>query len=202
MRKILPFILFFLAVPNLASAGMITISEGTPADLTNYTSRDLPGLPDPWPAAGAVVNPILTLSPEAKYDVIYRGGDDDAWLLEFAAGAEFDFDLHPYLSNELPGASLQNLGAEDVFSFFISNEAGGVGLTDHSIALQQTGNFLEIGWTGTSFENDYGYKRFAVIATPIAVPEINEMGLPLALSLLLALMAFFRERYRIRQGYS
>ncbi|SMF31603.1 hypothetical protein SAMN02745866_02090 [Alteromonadaceae bacterium Bs31] len=188
MKKLLSVAWFALFFPCMASAGLVDISGGFTADLSTYTERHLPGMADPWPDTGEVfINPIINLSSNAKFEVIYRGGSNDAWLLGFPGAEAFSFK-HKHLSNDAPGASISGLSAQEFTSFLISNEAMGVGLSDivyHSLAIQQIGNVLEIGWNGTSSSKDYGYQRFKVVASTPIPATLPMVGIPLILLLVI-----------------
>lgn len=155
-----------LYAPSFASADLVKLTGGTPADFGYYTPQDLADALDPWPSSTALLNPIVEIAPSACVDVIYRGGFDDAWALEFDVDGLYDRSSDPALVNANPGDKLSNLTAEEFLAFHISNEAAGNGLSDpiwNSLAIEQIGNTLEVGWNGTSFYGDYGYQRFLII---------------------------------------
>lgn len=181
MRTLLLATLVLIGSGSAASAVLIGVTGGAPADFSaSYTSRDLIGAPDSWPDSGAVTNGVVAIDPGSLIEVIFRGGEDDAWSADFGDGRSFT-------SASAPGDRITGLSPADFLALFFSNEGGGNPLTDASVALQVFGSTLEIGWDGTLLAGDYGYRRLLAIVTPLPVPA--PAGLPLLAGALAALCA-------------
>jgi hypothetical protein len=84
MRSFLPAVLILIGSTASAPAAVVGVPGGVTADFSaGYAARDLIGAPDPWPDSGAVTNGTVTIDPGGIVDVIFRGGEDDAWSADF-----------------------------------------------------------------------------------------------------------------------
>jgi hypothetical protein len=185
MRR-LTLSLLLAVTPALASAAtLVSVTGGAPADFTTYTPSPLATLADPWPDAGAVQGASVWVDPAARVSVTLRGGPEDAFTAEFGDGRQFN-------NASAPGARIAGLSAADFLALLMTNEAVGLPMTDPSAALQTFGKRLEIGWTGTSSENDLGYLRMVAKVSAVPLPA----GLPLLVAGLLALGAASRRSKR------
>ncbi len=158
-----------LVLCGSGTAATFTVSGGSPADFTNYTPRHLSTpqlvLDDPWPNGGSVVNASISVAPNARIDIILRGGFDDGWALDFPTGVIFSGTV-------TPGERTNGIIGSDFLASFFSNEGSGVPLTHPTVAVQSFGRRLELGWDGAgiSGESDLGYKRIIALIAPVPAP--------------------------------